>query len=225
MTDMALLLSNSLNFAGNAILNARMQQLSTPPADPVAGQYYLTQGMVLRVYDGSAWSDIGVELTAAELLALLLTVDGPGSGLDADTLDGQQASAFRLVASQVPAADVSGLTAAIDSRVAALVDADAPNEALDTLAEFLAKIQENADLLAGLTAGNVKRYQETFGDGTATTFTFTHGLGTQDFVFTVRDAASGETVLADVRPVDANSATMTAGVAPGASAWRIVIMA
>ena len=32
--------------------------------------------------------------TAADVLAKLLTVDGPASGLDADTLDGNQASAF-----------------------------------------------------------------------------------------------------------------------------------
>ena len=34
--------------------------------------------------------------TAAEILALLLTVDGSGSGLDADTLDGTEASALAL---------------------------------------------------------------------------------------------------------------------------------
>lgn len=36
--------------------------------------------------------------TAADVLAKLLTVDGPGSGLDADTLDGINASAFALLA-------------------------------------------------------------------------------------------------------------------------------
>lgn len=35
-----------------------------------------------------------VDLTAAQLLAIISTVDGPGSGLDADTLDGDQAAAF-----------------------------------------------------------------------------------------------------------------------------------
>lgn len=35
-----------------------------------------------------------VDLTAAQLLAIIATVDGPGSGLDADTLDGDHASAF-----------------------------------------------------------------------------------------------------------------------------------
>lgn len=39
----------------------------------------------------------GGSMTAAEILALLLTVDGSGSSLDADLLDGLQASAFALI--------------------------------------------------------------------------------------------------------------------------------
>ena len=42
---------------------------------------------------GPAGAD-GSPDTAAQVLAKLVTVDGPGSGLDADKLDGNQASAF-----------------------------------------------------------------------------------------------------------------------------------
>ena len=42
---------------------------------------------------GAAGAD-GSPDTAAQVLAKLVTVDGPGSGLDADKLDGNQASAF-----------------------------------------------------------------------------------------------------------------------------------
>ncbi len=41
--------------------------------------------------------------TAADVLAKLVGVDGPGSGLDADTVDGLQASAFMLNSSFTPA--------------------------------------------------------------------------------------------------------------------------
>ncbi|MGL4300053.1 MAG: hypothetical protein ACRCW4_13365, partial [Candidatus Neomicrothrix subdominans] len=47
----------------------------------------------LNVEDGAT-----ADMTAAEILAALLTVDGPGSGLDADTLDGTQLSALATIA-------------------------------------------------------------------------------------------------------------------------------
>lgn len=48
-------------------------------------------GKCALVYcDGSAFATVGVGFSLADLLA----VDGSGSGLDADTLDGQHASAF-----------------------------------------------------------------------------------------------------------------------------------
>ncbi len=42
-----------------------------------------------------------VDLTAAQLLAIIATVDGPGSGLDADTLDGDHAAAFAKLSGAV----------------------------------------------------------------------------------------------------------------------------
>jgi hypothetical protein len=47
---------------------------------------------LLNVEDGAA-----ADMSAAEILAALLTVDGTGSALDADLLDGNEASAFPLL--------------------------------------------------------------------------------------------------------------------------------
>lgn len=44
-------------------------------------------------------ADVADQITAADLLAKLLTVDGAGSGLDADLLDGQSAAAFAAAGS------------------------------------------------------------------------------------------------------------------------------
>lgn len=60
--------------------------------------------------------------TAAAVLALLLTVDGAGSGLDADKLDGQEAAAFAL-ASDVTAAAILTKLLTIDGPGSGL-DAD-----------------------------------------------------------------------------------------------------
>lgn len=53
-------------------------------------------------------------LAAATLLAKLLTVDGAGSGLDADTLDSLQATAFALLAGRSGGQTLYGGTAAGD---------------------------------------------------------------------------------------------------------------
>lgn len=53
-------------------------------------------GFVMVYCDGGKFSSVGGALTASQLLSLLLTVDGSGSGLDADLLDGNESSAFVL---------------------------------------------------------------------------------------------------------------------------------
>lgn len=72
--------------------------------------------------DGDArWVAVG-NYTAAAVLALLLTVDGAGSGLDADLLDGQSSAAF-LLASSYTAADVLTKIKTVDGTGSGL-DAD-----------------------------------------------------------------------------------------------------
>jgi len=71
---------------------------ATAPSLPQTGMLWNDTGStpsVLKKYDGSQWNDI--RLPAAEILARLITVDGSGSGLDADFLDGQHAEDFVLI--------------------------------------------------------------------------------------------------------------------------------
>lgn len=65
-------------------------------------------GVGLYRYTGVAWEMIGGDMTAAEILAALLTVDGPGSGLNADLLDNSSSAAFLLVANNL--SDVASLS-------------------------------------------------------------------------------------------------------------------
>jgi hypothetical protein len=78
----------------------------TLPADVTTGEYVLTAAnsvgtdqagvYLLRGEQGPAGEDgaDGSPDSPADVLAKILQVDGPGSGIDADTLDGQHASAF-----------------------------------------------------------------------------------------------------------------------------------
>ncbi len=59
--------------------------------------------------------------TAAQVLAKLITVDGAGSGLDADLLDGMDSTAFAPVSHTHTAANVTDFSEAVDDRVAALL--------------------------------------------------------------------------------------------------------
>lgn len=69
------------------------------PTDPLPyeGQIWLDTSVTplqLKRYNGAGWNTIG-DLTAADILNAVKTVDGPGSGLDADKLDGQEGSYYR----------------------------------------------------------------------------------------------------------------------------------
>lgn len=54
----------------------------------------LNSGKFQLVVNDAGTERVVNELTAQELLNLLITVAGPNSGLDADTVDGQEAAAF-----------------------------------------------------------------------------------------------------------------------------------
>lgn len=74
----------------------------TAPSDPAAGEIWLDTSVAplkLKRYNGSGWDTIG-ELTANDILNLLKSVDGSGSGLDADQLDSQHGD-FYLDASNM----------------------------------------------------------------------------------------------------------------------------
>ena len=90
----------------------------------------------------------GGSMTAAQILAALITVDGVGSGLDADLLDGQSSAAFATAVHTHAQSDITGLPAALTAKL----DASAY-----TAADVLTKIKTvdgagsglDADLLDG----------------------------------------------------------------------------
>lgn len=81
---------------------------------------------------------------------------------------------------------------------------------------------------AGGGGGGSTAYSETIGDGTATSFTITHNLGTRDIVGVVRQVASPyEQVYASdiIKAATTNTATIDfgAGNAPTSNQFRVTI--
>lgn len=63
----------------------------------------------------------------------------------------------------------------------------------------------------------------TIGDGTATTYTVTHGLNTLDVVVSVRSVATGEQVIVDNVANSTTTVQLTFGTAPSTGQYRVTV--
>ena len=66
-------------------------------------------------------------------------------------------------------------------------------------------------------------YAANVGDGAATSFALTHGLGTRDVVVAIYDNSTYEEVITDVVLTSTSVVTVTFAVAPASNAYRVVI--
>lgn len=159
--------------------------------------------------------------TAAEILAALLTVDGPASSLDADLLDGQQGSFYATASSVVGLASEAYVDGEINSLIAA-----APGT-LDTLNELAAALGDDPNFATTVTnslATKPTKYAVDIGDGTSTTLTVTHSLGTYDVRVELYYTATKKTLLAEVTRTTINAIEVTFGTAPAAGSIRCMVL-
>lgn len=94
---------NNVNFNKKQLKNAVIDTLSSAPSSPTEGQIYFNDGTVTAndigfyIRQGSAWKKLTDQsMTDQQILDAVKRVDGTGSGIDADLLDGNSASAFYL---------------------------------------------------------------------------------------------------------------------------------
>lgn len=70
----------------------------------------------------------------------------------------------------------------------------------------------------------VKKYASDFGDGSSTSFNFTHNFGTRDvLVEVILNSGNYDTVLCDVQRTSINQVTVVTSVAPASNAYRVLI--
>jgi Phage tail fibre repeat len=113
-----------------------------------------------------------------------------------------------------------------DTKIASLVNS-APGT-LDTLQELATALGNDPNFATTITnqlALRTKKYVASIGDGTATNFTITHNLGTQDVAVTIRENASPyNVVFADVQITDANNIKVLFATAPSSNQYRVVVV-
>lgn len=206
----------------NSIMNLVLEKLPSDPAVATQGRiYYNTTNNIVRFANGTVWADLGSHMTGGEILAALLAVDGAGSSLDADLLDGMEASAFALASHTHAAADITDLVGVIDSRVMAAFTNSAVDATVDTIAEFTQLIKDNQGDIANILS--IKRHDELLGANVLSTVT--HNLNTLNAVVQIVEVATGETVIADVLRTGVNTIDVSFQIAPAANAYKAIILA
>ena len=77
--------------------------------------------------------------------------------------------------------------------------------------------------------GNVttvaRKFVKAIGDGTATSYTVNHGMGTKDVIVQLSDATTFEVVMANITITDENNIAINFAQAPAANAYRVIIIA
>lgn len=69
----------------------------------------------------------------------------------------------------------------------------------------------------------VRKFAANVGNGSSTSITLTHNLGTRDITVSVHDSATFEEVEVDVVKTDANNVTLTFASAPASNAYRATV--
>lgn len=185
----------------------------------------VTEGMFTFVSQGNTLADTGWVLTTNNPITLNTTglsfsqFSGAGTYTAGDglTLAGNQFS-FNPTST-------GGLAAAVGGASIKL----ATNSGLGTDASGLAVgagtgITVSTGTVAIDTSVVVRKYAANVGDGSATSYTITHNLGTRDVTVTVYDNSSPYAeVICDVQHATTNTITLLFSVAPTSNQYRVVV--
>ena len=225
-------LAQQQDLLNTPVLKLVLEPLSSDPAGrPDGAVYYNTVDDQPRVLRNGVWGDFGTNLTAADILSALLTVDGAGSALDADLLDGQHGSHYLDRANQTgtqTASTISDFAAAVNALIANVVDG-APG-ALDTLNELAAALGDDANFAGTVTTAlgtkAVVQLSAAFGDGSATSFSVANPAGRVPVLAQLVDASTGRhsDYEAEIVQGAANFTVEFVGYTPTAGQFKLMVV-
>jgi len=202
----------------------------------------MTPGMFTFVEEGTTNADSGWVMTndgaitvgTTALTFALFSVAGTifaGDGLSktGDTLNVNVKSdgGIQITSDDVEIKLDSGTTGLeTTSSGLALTTVDITEGGTNATTEAAARDNLAATSASGLTTSTpttARISSDTIGDGSATAYVITHNLGTRAVVIQVYDAASYDTVIADVVRTSTDTATITFASAPASNAYVVVI--
>jgi hypothetical protein len=73
-------------------------------------------------------------------------------------------------------------------------------------------------------SGRIKKFAVNIGDGSATSYTVTHNLGSLDVQVAIFQNSNGEEVITDVTHATTNTLTIVFATAPASNAYRVVVV-
>jgi hypothetical protein len=73
--------------------------------------------------------------------------------------------------------------------------------------------------------GFTTKYAQAVGNGSLTSFTVTHSLGSSNVSVDVVEVSTGDLVMADILVVDANNVTVNFATAPASNAFEVIVLA
>jgi len=95
---------------------------------------------------------------------------------------------------------------------------------------FAGVVTPSGGVLVGISGFSIdtsivaRKFSANVGNGSSTSISITHNLGTQDIVVSIREIATNSGVLTDWVATDTNTVTLTFATAPASSAFRVTVV-
>lgn len=192
-------------------------------AGTVGGQQFSVGDRVLAITDNASTSTYTNNWLKLDYTDQVLSVNGQTGAVVLTTANITDSTDKRYVtdAEKTKLSNLSGTNTGDEVQATTAVQGKVE---LATTAETEAKTDTQRAVTPASLATFTRKYSASIGDGTATSYTVTHGLGTLDVEVQVFQNSDGATVEVDVVRASTNTVTISSDLAVAANALRVVVI-